>query len=228
MIGQLLAFVISDAGQAFIQNVIAVVALIFAIRGVRTWRQERRDIRRAELAEQTLAVAHRAKDEIAMVRSPHGHGGEGSTRQRGPNESSQEAEALDGTFVPIERLNKIADVIDQIQGLRYSLTAAFGGEAAEPLMVFLQVRREIIVAAQINMRETFDAVRGRRAPMDDKAVERSEKREAVIWEGSRDPDEIVARLDSAIADLERTFRPYVEAKFRPLPDRFFKWWKRSR
>jgi hypothetical protein len=193
-----------------------VFALVFAVRGVRTWNQERRDLRRAELAEKTLTIAHRAKDAIGVVRSPFGYAGEGSTRKREPNESDREAEALDRAFAPIERLNTIGDVFDEIQSLRYSLTAAFGRQVPEPLLVFLRVRNEIAGAARINMREALDAVRGRDAAMDRNAVGRAERREAIIWEGLNDPDAIVARLDAAIADLERTFRPYVEATFRPL------------
>jgi hypothetical protein len=225
MIGELWEFVISESGQALTQNVIAASALAFAVRGVRTWRQERRDLRRAELAEQTLTVAYRAKDAFAMVRSPFSFGGEGATRPRGPNESDKEARALDQAFVPIERLYKIADLFDQIQGLRYSASAAFQPKAAEPLGVFLRIRNEINNVAMSDRREAANAARGQGATMDDKAIERSEKREAVIWEGSQEPDAIVARIDAAISELEQTMRPHVEANFRPLAGRLSQWWK---
>src|SRR3954470_23878952 len=111
------SFLISDAGQRLIQNLIAIGALFLAVRGVRNWNRERRDLRRAELAEKTLAAAYRAKDAFRFVRSPAGWGGEGSTRKRDEGESKTLSEALDRAFTPIERLNKMSEVFDELRSL---------------------------------------------------------------------------------------------------------------
>lgn len=202
-------FVLSEPGQRLIQNVIAVTALVFAIRGVRNWSRERRDLRRAELAEKTLVAAYRAKDAIQFVRSPFGWGGEGATRKRSGNETADQTQALDSAFAPIERLNKASDIFEEVQSLRYNIGAAFSLAAARPLSVFLEVRAEIIAASNSKMREAT-----RTGPMSDAAIAHMEKTDAVIWEGYGEDEKIVPRLEQAIAELEKSFRPYVEATFR--------------
>jgi hypothetical protein len=211
------AFAISDAGQRLIQNGITLAALLVAIKGVRNWNQERRDLRRAELAEKTLATTYRAKDAIAFVRSPFGFGGEGQSRKHGANESEEKSAALDSAFAPIERANKAAAIFEEIQSLRYSISAAFSPAAAQPLSVFMEIRAEIIAASQSRMRDITQP-----GPINDAAIARSERNDAVIWEGYGEADTIVSRVDGAIAALEAQFRPYVEATFKP-PNRFFKW-----
>lgn len=210
-------FAISDAGQRMIQNAIALAALAFAIRGVRNWNQERRDLRRAELAEKTLATTLRAKDAIAFVRSVFGNAAEGETRKRGPNETPDQARALDSAFAPIERVNKVAAIFEEIQSLKYSISAAFSPPAAQPLSVFMEVRAEIIAASFSKMRDIDHP-----GPMNDAAIARSERNDAVIWEGYGEAETIVPRIDTAIAALEARFRPYVEATFK-APNGIFKW-----
>ena len=202
-------FVLSEPGQRLIQNVIAVTALVFAIRGVRNWSRERRDLRRAELAEKTLVAAYRAKDAIQFVRSPFGSVGEGATRKRDPNETTDQTQALDSAFAPIERLSRASEIFEEVQSLRYSIGAAFSLTAAKPLTVFMEVRAEIIAASHSKMR---DATRDGRVT--EAAIAHAEKMDAVIWEGYGEDEKIVPRLDQAIADLEKSFRPYVEATFR--------------
>jgi hypothetical protein len=204
------AYLFSDAGQRLIQNIIAIMALALAVRGVRNWNRERRDLRRAELAEKTLATAYRAKDAFRFVRSPAGWAGEGSTRKRGESEPKNISEALDRAFTPIERLNKMSDVFDELRSLHYSIAAAFGTKTAEPLDTFLTVHNEIIFAAHSQMRAIW-----RGGPTTEASIVRAERDEDVVWDGG-EGDAITLRLDAAIAQLEATFRPHVEATFRPL------------
>ena len=204
----------SSEGQAFLQNIIAALALVLAVGGVRDWNKERRDLRRAELAEKALAVAYRARDAISMVRSPAGHSDEGTSRQSESEETPSETQALNTAFTQIERLNGLRSMFEELQTLRYSISAAFGLKAAEPLLAFLNARFEIIMAAQAKMRDI------RRGRVYD--GERTEKRDAIIWEGWADKDPIKPLLNKAVADLEQAFRPYVEATFHRRPFRPFK------
>ncbi len=169
---------------------VAITALTFAIRGVRNWNRERRDLRRAELAEKTLALGHRAFDAIATVRAPFAHAGEGASRRRGEGETPEIARALDIAFTPIERLNSAGEIFEEIKALRYSLAAAFSLHDAEPLLVFLTVHVEIASAAYSKMRDIL----GPRQRDQSAAIARSERNDAVIWSGYADPDPIAARL----------------------------------
>lgn len=202
---------LSDAGQRLAQNIIAVAAIILAARGVRNWSRERRDLRRAELAEQSLAVAYRARDAISSVRSPFGHSGEGSSRKREPGETPEQQERRDSAFAPVERLSHIHSLFEELQSIKYNVTAAFGVAAAEPLNEFLKVRNEIISAAR--MRYTLhDRPPVRITP---ELQDLENRYEAVIWQLS-ETDEIASRLNAAVDQLEHKFRPYVEARFRAI------------
>lgn len=163
-------------------------------------------------------MAYHVRDIISNVRSVFGYEGEGSSRQREPNESYEVRRQRDQAFVPIERLNAYADDFKDMQTLRYSISAAFGTDTASLLDEFFKVRNEIIVAARMNAR-----ISGR-SRMTDKEIEQDDKRDAVIWEGSTDPDAIVERLNEAVEKLERRFRPYVEARFRAPR---LMWWRKQ-
>jgi hypothetical protein len=202
----------SPAGQQFIQNLIALAAIGLAARGVRNWNVERRDLRRAQLAEESLVAAYRAKDAISTVRSPLAYAAEGSSRTRQEGEPEDRRRDRDSAYVPFERLNRFADLFEEIQKLKYNVSAAFGTEAASPLNEFLMVRHQIFVAAKMKY------MTSERGGHPREAIEN--QWEAVIWEGSTEPDAIVARLDSAISQLEQKFRPYVEARFKNS----WRWW----
>lgn len=199
-----------ESTQRVLQTSIGALALIFAIRGVRNWNRERRDVRRAELAEQSLAVAYRARDAIATVRFGAGFSVEGSTRKPEPNETPALKDARDSAFIPIERLNDFNSVFEEIQTLRYAVTAAFGETAAKPLTQFLEVRNRIIAAARSNYRMASDP----HALLTDAAAARMQKNDAILWDNMDESDPIKADLDASIAKLEAKFRPYVEASLK--------------
>lgn len=202
---------LSDVGQRLFQNLLAALALFFAVRGVRNWNLERRDIRRAELAEQALALAYRARDAIAEVRDPSSFGNEGSTRKRADDEAPESSRALDLAFVPIERLSRSAKVFDTMQSLAYNLDAAFGRDTASPLGQFRLARGKIWAASLSKMRRA--AQTGERRQLTAQDIERAERDDAAIWSGL-DGDEIKPAIDAAVKALEVAFRPYVEARFR--------------
>ena len=215
---QLIEFLLSDAGQRLIQNVIAIVAIIFALRGVRNWNRERRDLRRAELAEQAIALGYKARDAFSAVRSPIGFGGEGSSRKQEDNESDSLKRARDRAYTPIERLKYVSAVFDEVQSARYSVTAAFGEKYSLPLLEFLKVRNEIVAVAHTKYMMAEDITYGERR---DQSFDR--KFEGTIWEGVSKPDAIKERLDAAVEKLENEFRQYVEARFTVSP--ILWWWK---
>jgi hypothetical protein len=207
-----LTWLFSEAGQTFLQNVIAGVAVFLAARGVRNWSLERRDLRRAELAEKSLEAAYRIRDTISAVRSPWSSGEEGSSRKREEGETDELRRLRDIAYVQIERLNKHAAQFEELLSLRYSVSAAFGKEPASLFDPFFTVRKDIINAARMKYRTS-----GR----DGQYVEQARQRDAVIWEGAEAPDKIVDLLNEAIEKLEKRFRPYVEARFQ-VP-RLFRW-----
>jgi hypothetical protein len=201
-------FFISDAGQRALQNLLGLAALFLAVRGVRNWNQERRDVRRAELAERALASAYRCRDVIANVRSPIGYQGEGQSRKAEEGETPGQKQQRDSAFVPVERLNAHQALFEELASLAYSLDAAFGPSAADPLLAFNRARFKIMAAARSKFR-MVDSTQD----LTERDIARMERDDATIWSGM-DNDEISKDINDAVALLEVKFRPYVEASFR--------------
>jgi hypothetical protein len=78
----------------------------------------------------------------------------------------------------------------------------------------MAVRVEIIAASHSKMGDIVHP-----GPNNQAAIDRSERNDAVIWEGYGEAETIVPRIDASITALEATFRPYVEATFRSA-----NWW----
>ena len=201
-------YLLSDPGQRLIQNILGILALCFAVRGVRNWNRERRDIRRGELAERALAHAYRLRDAISIVRSPFGFQGEGASRKSDSSETPEKKQRLDEAFTSIERLSQFKNEFEELATLAYSIDAAFGPKSAAPLREFNIVRNSIVVAARSRMRRAHrDAEQ--LSEHDLTAIERDE---GIIWSGA-DDDQIAQKLNAAVSDLEARFRPFVEARF---------------
>jgi len=82
--------------------------------------------------------------------------------------------------------------------------AAFGPESQTLYNELKDIRFEVTLAAQ-------RLIRAVKYPRDDeKALDRFEKDEEIIWEGSADSDPIEKRLETLMEKVERYFRAHSD------------------
>ena len=177
----------------------AMVAGWAALRGLDAWRLETVGRRKAELAEEVLAQFYRARDLMTWARFP------------------DEGEAEGGASQPVERLARESELFSELQASRYRFMAYFGEEAAKPFDELRRMHKEVLQAADSLARADQP---GERASTADRAAWN-----ATIGRGSAlQQDELAARLDRTIREIERICRPLIDEGrqagfFRPVSRR---------
>ena len=178
----------------------AMVAGWAALRGLDAWRAETVGRRKAELAEEVLAQFYRARDLMTWARFPSEGAPEGG-----------------GASQPVERLARESELFSELQASRYRFMAYFGEEAAKPFDELRRMHKEVLEAADSLARADQP---GEGASTVDRATWN-----ATIGRGSAlQQDELAARLDRTIREIERICRPLIDESrqagfFRPLSRR---------
>jgi hypothetical protein len=115
--------------QAVIVGILALVGIIIT----QAWTTRREYTkRRAELAEEVLALCYEAEDAIRAIRSPGVWTGEGGSRRRRENERAEESNMLDRAYVVIERYSRYEATFKNLKAKKYVFIAAFRGESHKP------------------------------------------------------------------------------------------------
>jgi hypothetical protein len=194
------------AGASLLEAVAVALAGWAAWRGLTTWRHEMVTRRKAELAEETLAIFYQARDLLAWVRTPGSLGGESETRLTEDNEDDDTRRKRNAYFWPIERLNKEAEFWGRLEASRYRFRAIFGNEAAKPFERLRSIRIGIQQSARSLIRISGQWQPGSEPPGHQEQVDRWE---AEIGWGSEHEDKVAKEIDAAISAIERTCRPAV-------------------
>jgi hypothetical protein len=167
----------------------AVVAGWAAVRGLGAWRAETVGRRKAELAEEVLAQFYRARDLMTWARFP----GDGTLAA---------TEAV-GSGAPVERLARESQLFSELQASRYRFMAYFGEEAAKPFDELRKMHKEVLDAA--------DSLARADQPGDGASHADRAAWSAVIGRGAASQgDELAARLDRTIREIERICRPLID------------------
>jgi hypothetical protein len=167
----------------------AAVAGWAAVRGLGAWRAETVGRRKAELAEEVLAQFYRARDLMTWARFP----GDGSLA---PTEAV-------GSGGPVERLARESQLFSELQASRYRFMAYFGEEAAKPFDELRKIHKEVLDAA--------DSLARADQPGDGASPSDRAAWNAAIGRGAPSgEDELAARLDRTIREIERICRPLID------------------
>jgi hypothetical protein len=158
--------------------------------------------RRTEFAEEVLTDFYQARDIINAARSPGSFEGEGSTRQKGPEESESDTRTLNAYFATTERLINKREFFAQLHARRYRFIAYFGNDAANAYDDLHKIYAEIVVSVRMlvqthQQRQFGDLPSNRR------------NWEAAIWDIGAADDIIRSRLDHVIEAIEATCGPAI-------------------
>lgn len=189
-----------------IQACSALAVAGVAVWGINAWRREQLGKRRAELAEDVLALFYEAERAMHSIRSFLGHTDEGKTRTRSENESEQVAKILDDAYVIIERYNAHAELFSKIRAMHFRFMALFGRDAARPFEELREIENDLFSAAKryaVFGRRLLE-MDGRKAKSADAYLAGMKESQAVFWEDSHDPDPINRKLEALIATIEDT------------------------
>jgi hypothetical protein len=194
------------------QNVSVILASLFAIYGIDSWRREFVGKRQMELAEEVLALFYQARDIIQAMRSPFGYEGEGATRKPAPSERPEDKDALDRAYALIERYNKHVETFSRIHALRYRFMAQIGVEAAQPFLDLNKVVNDLILASRRMARLSTRPARTLRTEADLEKYDRERNEVEAVFYSGEESDPITPRVDAIIAEIEQTCRGLIESR----------------
>lgn len=195
---------------ATIAQAVSVFAACWAIiSGIGAWKREFIGKRQIELAEQVLAKLFEIRDAVSFIRNPFSHSGEGSTRQRGDYETSEQTQLLDRGFIVVERYAKKEAAFVEFNTLKYRFMASFGAQTEEIFTETNRVLNSIFVSAQ--MLATHYWQRQGRVQMEgdefQKHLDEMYRHEGVFWDIGTETDEIRTKLSQIQEQLETVVKP---------------------
>lgn len=160
--------------------------------------------RKTELAEQGLTGFYEAARVFAWVRSRGILGNEGSSRAPEAGETKTQQERRNTYFIPIERLTREKTLFAKLDSLRYAFAAHFGATAIEPFNAINEVQNEIISAASVLIKITYDV------DVSD-LHDRGALANALGWGMAQRPDDIDRKIEKAVQDIETLCRAVLSS-----------------
>lgn len=192
-----------------IQTTAVIVGLVY---GLNAWRREHHGRRRYELAEEVLAVFYEARDRIASIRNFVGFEDGGAGRKVARSETAEEKDARDRANVVYARYSDHRQFFSHLQSLRYRFMALFGRDAAKPFDDLARVMNEIFIAARMLAR--LWALKPSEGAAGGKLLDDIRRYEQVIWSEGDEGDLVLTRINKAVADIELTCGPIIQAAVR--------------
>lgn len=205
------------AGATTFGGVAVLIAAKRAATTFEAWKEQKREERRMELAEQTLALAYRVRNAFAAIRSPASFGGEHDQARKKLVEGNSIREGQDDPVaqrlitaqIALLRLAFHQKTWDALAELTPTVKAVFGNALFEQLEGFWKLQGKVHSAAIIygRTRELFDPTR-------EQIIEHNQMQhdlERSFWAMpmENEPDEIADSVDAIIDTLETELAPII-------------------
>ena len=161
--------------------------------------------RRVEQAEAVLAEFFQAADVIRMIRSPASSKSEAANRQRGENESEEEANDKDTYFVPFARIRQNSEFISGLMSKKYRSRALLGDEIVEAFNAI----HEVLIRVQVSA-STLSNMVGRGKVAMERNQDLWRRCQADIWYSAPGEDELEPMVNRALEVADRVCRPILD------------------
>lgn len=171
-----------------------------AFRQLDTWKREKLAVKRAELAEELVAITFELSAKFSAIRSPFGYG---------PPDDKDD----DGTFDFFRRLEMLKELDDEfalLRQLKVRHRALIGeSSAGGAIQIFFDARVQILLGINGKIRGIREPSQFGR-PYTDAELKRSEKYDSLVWEGyAGESDPIKSLVDPALVEIESAMIPLI-------------------
>lgn len=184
----------------------AVFGAWLAYQGLHKWRTETLGKRKAEIAQDTLALVYEMEEILQSARNPFV-----LAHEMGKKEGVPDHIASNSNFAPEARLLAHQEFFARFRSNSFAFAALFGREGKKHLDDLWRIRLEINWAVEsllINDRSGW-------ADKEDRDFI-AEKRAVAFRPADKEKDKIGARLTVSVASIEALCRPAIEARNRPV------------
>jgi len=197
-----------------IQGLSVTVVSLVAIYGISSWRRETKWKRKYELAEEVLSCFYEISDSFDKIRSPAGYSGEGKTRKRNDNETTEESEILDSAYVIIERYENEKAPFIKLRSMKYRFMALFGRKAGEPFNEINKLTIKLFIASK-HLGNRYWKDQGRRHFTDEqfeRHLTKMNEYEEIFWADYGETDKFKNEVNEVIKKIENICQKIIEKK----------------
>lgn len=204
---------IVSALSSAVVAIAAVLAAIFAARGLSAWRSELVGRRKYELAEQVLLVLSEFTEIMSYIRHPASSGSEHAQIEQQEGESAEDFQIRRTYSIAVLRYHKHGDYFANLRALKFKARVILGKEFERPLERALGLVSEVLSAAhtahlfarQFDLQARRSESRGMRPGDVDWATKLHEK-EDIYWGVGGDNDKISVRVKEIVTEAEEIYR----------------------
>jgi hypothetical protein len=186
-----------------IQAVSITLASFVTIFGIRAWRKEATWKRKYEIAEEVLSCVYDISDRFNTIRSPVGYGGEGKSRKKNENETTEESTIMDNAYVVIERFERNKEPFTKLKSLKYRFMVVFDKCDEEPFNDISKLTAKLQVSSYRLGRYWIDQGRKNFNEKDfQNHLKNMHEQEDVFWSSSSEKDVFKKEVEKVINKFE--------------------------
>lgn len=186
--------------------------------GLVIWRYQLIGKRRTELAEEALLTFAHAVDALAFIRAPMSLTSEHEALRKELGAPVDQKVPGEDYQITLWRMHKHHDRFAELRRLQLLCKYHFGEAAYEAFEKFNRARHCVWAAARVGATTPENNV-----PPTPEAIKRQQEREAAIWAGAYEQDQIADAVDAAQRDLEAILTPQLRADAALIPIAV-RWW----
>jgi hypothetical protein len=186
-----------------IQSIAVIVASVVAIKGIGSWKREKKWTKKYELAEEVLTLFYEAEEAIKSIRSPLVWSNEGKSRKRNVNESKEESELLDNAYVVYERYEKEKHIFNKLRSLKYRFKAIYREDKIRSFEELNLILNEILLSSN-DLGKNYWPRQGRvdmTEPEFKRHLQEMHEKEDMIW-AAGDENKMTKRINKTIKEIE--------------------------
>jgi len=188
-------------------GITAIVLVVVAIQGLRSWRHQMVGQNRYTSARQLLLLARRFRAAFARSRSPFGWSNEYIGRERLQNESPYQSRVLDEQYARVNRLRPAADILSELEQAAWEAEIVTGEELIQIVQPFADVVRELNIAINQMFGSQLQAANSPDTSPLWEIVKEFDQTELIYQPGE---DELNERVNEALRTLERKLKKYIK------------------
>jgi hypothetical protein len=183
-----------------IESMGIIIASIFTVYAINTWKKETKWKKKFELSEDVLSAVYKVRDNFNFIRSPFRFGEEGNSRQIIIDESEVETKIRNAGYIPFERFERRKESFYNLYALKYKMMAVYGKEAGVPFDKIKGELNSIFNAADRLTQLELSNLTYSKEDDHDKRL----KYETIIW--SEFDDTFNQNLDLIVNEFEQFFK----------------------
>lgn len=188
-------------------SVAVIIAAVVATFQINAWRREHVGKKRAELAEETLALFYEAQDAINAARSILGFPQDSDDAAKMTGDTNRGRSESQDVLLVTGRLHQRQDLFSRIRALRFRFAAVFGKTQAKPFYDLVNLCIAV-TSAEKSLVRLQRALERPNAPA--RFSQKLEEADACVYGGDVESDPTTLALAEIVEQVESICQPEIQ------------------